>query len=109
MGDLICFGACIFCFLLFAGLGTFFMFSKTPANFWSGQKISIENVSDVKKYNRANAIMWIVYGVLYLIPAIVSLFNVLGAGLFILVLTFVGVPVLIVIYTKVIRRKYMEA
>ena len=109
MGDLICFGACIFCFLLFAGLGTFVMFSKTPTNFWSGDKFSPEDVSDVKKYNRANAIMWIVYGALYLIPAIVSLFNVLVAGLFIFLLTFIGVPVLIVIYTKVIRPKYMEA
>ena len=71
MGDMICFGVYIFCFLLFAGLGTFVMFSKTPE--------------------------------------IVSLFNVLVAGLFIFLLMFVGVPVLIVIYTKVIRTKYMEA
>ena len=106
MEAIICCVACIVCFLVFAGLGVYFCLSKTPANFWSGEKISPSAVSDVKKYNRANGIMWIVYGVLYLIPAVFAFINIPVSGAIICVLTFIGVPILIFIYTKIIRQKY---
>ena len=53
-------------------------------------------------------IMWIVYGVLYLIPAFTAFASVLTSGVFIGILTFIGVPVLIVIYTKIIKPKYIS-
>ena len=107
MEKIIMFAVCIFMFLLYAGFGLFYYHSKTPANFWSGDKISPEDVSDVKKYNRANGIMWIVYGILFLIPASTAFTSVLISGVFIGIFTFIGVPVLIVIYTKIIKPKYM--
>lgn len=106
MEKIIMFVVCIFLFLVFAVLGIYFCLSKTPANFWAGEKISPEDVSDVKKYNRANGFMWIVYGVLYLIPAFTGFINVMISGGIIGILTFIGVPVLIFIYTKKIRSKY---
>ena len=107
MEAVICCVACVVCFLVFAGLGVYFCLSKTPANFWSGEKISPSAISDVKKYNRANGIMWIVYGLLFLIPAFTAFASVLISGVAIGVLTFIGVPVLIFIYTKIIKPKYM--
>lgn len=104
----IMFGICIFMFLLFSEIGLDFCFSKVPVNFWAGEKISPEEVSDIKKYNRANGIMWIVYGILYLIPAATAFVSVLVSGLIIGVLTFIGCPVLIFIYTKKIRPKYVS-
>ena len=108
MGSLIFFIACIFMFLIYTGLGVYFCVTKTPANFWSGEKIPPKAISDVKKYNRANGIMWIVYGILYLLPAIVSLTNIASAGIIVAVLTFGGVPILIFIYVKIIRPKYIS-
>ena len=85
------------------------MLSKKPANFWSGEKIPSEAVSDIKKYNRANGIMWIVYGVLFLIPAFVSLItNELDAAYILVPLIFAGTPILIFIYVKIIRPKYVS-
>ena len=107
MEKIIMFVVCIFLFLVFTGLGIYFCLSKTPANFWSGDKIAPEDVSDVKKYNHANGIMWIVYGLLFLIPAFTAFASVLISGVAIGVLTFIGVPVLIFIYTKIIKPKYM--
>ena len=107
METIIMFIACVFLFLVLAGFGLYSYFSKNPANFWSGDKISPEDVSDVKKYNRANGIMWIVYGLLFLIPAFTAFVSVLISGVAIGVLTFIGVPVLIFIYTKIIKPKYM--
>ena len=108
MEGLILFIVCIVMILTFAGFGLYSWRRRTPANFWSGEKIPSDAVSDVKKYNRANGLMWIIYGVLYLIPAIMSLCNVASAGIALAVLTFGGLPILIFIYVKIIRPKYVS-
>ena len=108
MSSIICFIVCLLMFLIFAGLGIYFWCSKKPANFWSGEKIPPDAISDIKKYNRANGIMWFVYGVLYLIPAFVALTNVLNAGILIFILTVGCTPILILIYVKIIRPKYVS-
>ena len=51
MDKMIFCGACAIMFLLNAGIGIFFIRRKAPANFWTGEKISPESVSDVKKFN----------------------------------------------------------
>ena len=109
MGTIIFFVVCIFLVVVFVGLGIYFMLSKKPANFWAGEKMRPEAVSDIKKYNRANGIMWIVYGVLFLIPAFVSLItNELDAAYILVPLIFAGTPILIFIYVKIIRPKYVS-
>ena len=108
MEGLILFIVCIVMILTFSGFGLYSWRRKTPANFWAGEKIPDGAVSDVKKYNRANGLMWIIYGVLYLIPAVMGFFNVASAGIALAVLTFGGLPVLIFIYVKIIRPKYIS-
>lgn len=107
MEAIILFVVCIFLFLLYGGLGIYFMFSKKIANFWSGEKIPPKSVKDIKGFNRANGIMWLVYGILYLIPAFVSFINVLITGILLFVITFIGVLALIFISAKIIRPKYV--
>ena len=108
MEGIILFIVCIVMILTFAGFGLYSWRRKTPANFWAGEKIPDDAVSDVKKYNRANGLMWIIYGVLYLIPAVMSFFDLDSAGIAIAVITFGGLPVLIFIYVKIIRPKYVS-
>ena len=52
MAGLILFIVCIVMILTFAGFGLYSWRRKTPANFWSGEKIPDDAVSDVKKYRR---------------------------------------------------------
>ena len=108
MGEIILFIVCVVMILTYAGFGLYSWRRKTPANFWAGEKIPDEAVSDVKKYNRANGLMWIIYGVLYLIPAIMALFDAASAGFILAAITFAGTPILIFIYVKIIRPKYVS-
>ena len=44
--------------------------SKTPVNFWSGEKPpSEETVTDIAAYNKKHGIMWILYGA-GIVPAV---------------------------------------
>ena len=108
MASIIFFIICIFMVMIYEGLGIYFWKSKNPANFWAGEKIPPKAVSDIKKYNHANAIMWIIYGVLYLIPAFIGLTNVALAGVVMAVMVFGGLPILIFLYVKIIRPKYVS-
>lgn len=108
MGEIILFIVCVVMILTYAGFGLYSWRRKTPANFWAGEKIPDEAVSDVKKYNRANGLMWIIYGVLYLIPGVMALFDAASAGFVLAAITFAGTPILIFIYVKKIRPKYVS-
>lgn len=60
---------------IFTFLGVRALLLKKPVGFWAGTKIDPASVSDVKKYNRANAKMWLIYSVPYWFAGIAGLFN----------------------------------
>ncbi|MCR5188860.1 MAG: hypothetical protein K6C97_07980 [Treponema sp.] len=95
----------LFCALVFIALTVWCYKSKKPVNFWAGDKISANRVSDVKKYNRANGLMWLIYSFFWIAAAIVSLFNVKIAGICIGICC-AGIIVLIIIYLN-ISKKYI--
>ena len=49
---------------LLTGLGIFAWRRQKPMWFWSGQAVGEDEIGDVKAYNRANGIMWIVFSLL---------------------------------------------
>ncbi|MBQ9044816.1 MAG: hypothetical protein IJ112_02570 [Oscillospiraceae bacterium] len=57
---LICTGGCA---LVFTVIGIYAYRRKEPMWFWSGSTVRREEISDVKAYNHANGIMWIVFSV----------------------------------------------
>ena len=105
-GPIIGCGAYLFCALCSIGLGIYAINSKKPMNFWAGDKIPPEKINDLKKYNRANGIMWIIYGLLWLPGCVITFFNDLLAGMICGGLCIIGLPVLIYIYIGVIKKKY---
>lgn len=73
------------CGCLFIGIGIYDFFSKTAVGFWANAKKF--SVTDVKKYNHAVGILWIVYGGIFIalgLPllkdqeSVMILFSVLG-------------------------------
>ena len=74
-GPIIGCSAYLFCALCFIGLGIYAINSKKPMNFWAGDKIPPEKINDLKKYNRANGIMWIIYGLLWLPGCVITFFQ----------------------------------
>ena len=91
---LVCAGA-FFAFAIYAFL------SKKPINFWAGEKIPSDLVTDVKKYNRANGTMWLI-----LIAAVIGLFSIeISAGITLVLCA--GIIILIIVNNS-IRKKYFK-
>ena len=106
IGSLIGFFSYLLCSLCFIAFGIYALKTKKPINFWAGDKIPPEKITDIKKYNRANALMWIIYGILWISCSIITFFNTFAAGMVCVGLAVTGLPVLIILYTCVIKKKY---
>ena len=102
----ICFTSILVCALVFLSISIYAFLSKNPVNFWAGEKISVSQITDVKKYNRANGIMWLLYGICWLIAAIIGLFNIIVSADIATILC-VGIVILILVNRK-IRKQYFK-
>ncbi|MCI9124742.1 MAG: hypothetical protein HFH35_11850 [Eubacterium sp.] len=90
---------------VFIGLGIYALISKSPVRFWNIQQ-KIE-VTDIKKYNRVMAKMWILSAVLFIalgIPLLLVKQNSAWAVISILGIMFWAIG-LMVVYTF-IEKKY---
>ena len=90
--------------LVFLGIGIWSWRSKKPVGFFSG--VRPPAVSDVRKYNRAVAMLWFVYALLFVLLGLPFLFLKRHSAGFLL--SVLGVPVisigLAVAYTRILRR-----
>ena len=68
-------GTLSLCGIVFAAVGIWALCRKTPMHFWAGSTVSSEKISNVKKYNLANGIMWIIASLPYFASAITAYFN----------------------------------
>lgn len=89
----------------FTGIGIFAWTRKKPMWFWSGSTVRESEITDVRAYNRANGIMWILYSLVFWIAAVLGVFKVEAAGILVGLGAVVGAVVLIVVY-KQIYKKY---
>ena len=89
----------------FTGIGIFAWTRKKPMWFWSGSTVRESEITDVRAYNRANGIMWIVYSLVFWIGTATGLVNMKIGGL---VLTAGGVfgSILLMIAYHGILEKY---
>ena len=69
---------CFGCALLFLGIGYWARKSEKPVNFWSGSTVPVDKVTDVKAYNRANAVLWEVYSIPFWIAGVFGVFGFMG-------------------------------
>ena len=87
------------------GLGIKDMFSKNPVGFWA----NTETVKDVKGYNRASGLLFIIYGIIFVILGIPLLE---GQNTPYVLLSVIGVMVETIVimaaYSLVIVKKYEE-
>lgn len=95
---------CFICSLIFGVFALWAFKRNDPMHFWSGRIVRPEEISDIRSYNRANGIMWIIYTVCMMVTSLVSLFSI-KLGTFLLVIICVpGVIVLIAIYNRIYRK-----
>ncbi|MEF9959456.1 MAG: hypothetical protein RR448_07615 [Niameybacter sp.] len=106
MGDTIVFLVIAgLCGCVFGGIGITAFRLKNPIHFWSGTAVKSEEITNVKAYNRANGWMWLVYGSLYILAALVGLYKVAYGGIILGISAVPGMFVLMSIYVS-IEKKY---
>lgn len=92
--------------IMFIGIGIYSLKRKTPMHFWSGSTVKPEEISDIYAYNKANGIMWIVYGLSYLlILPLGFVFGEVICTIITIILATFGLVALIICY-KLIYKKY---
>jgi hypothetical protein len=69
---------------LLTGVGIFAWRREKPMWFWAGTEIKEEDISDVPAYNRANAVMWVSYSLVFWAAAIVAMHSVAAAGVIVI-------------------------
>lgn len=93
------------CALVFIAIGIYSLKRKTPMHFWSGTTVKVEEISDIKAYNKANGIMWISYGFTYIIGGILSLlFNTNVGGIIVAILGTLGIIILVLVYQRIYQK-----
>ena len=89
---------------LFTGLGLYARRRKNPMWFWSGSTVRPEEITDIPAYNRANGWMWIAFSGVFWIAAVLSLFRMSAAGIVLVAGCILGIPVLILVYSRIYAR-----
>lgn len=93
--------------LLFTGLGIFAYRRKKPMWFWSGSEVSEYEITDVKAYNRANGIMWLVFSGVFWVSMVLGGFQLKIAGAVLTAGILAGIPFLVITYHH-IYKKYRD-
>lgn len=93
------------CALLFLGIGIYAQKREKPMWFWAGSTVDESKITDVKAYNKENAIMWKAYSLWYFASGIIYFWNeVISIVLLILSCT-VGIAILVGTFNR-IEKKY---
>lgn len=85
----------------FTGLGVYAWKREKPMWFWSGTTVDEKDITDIRAYNRANGIMWLVFSFLLWADTLLGAFNVDIGGIFMALSFFVGIPALALTYKRI--------
>ena len=94
--------------LLFTCIGIYAWKRKKPMWFWAGDTVCEEDITDVRAYNHANGMMWIVFSLPLWIGTIVGLNDMKMGGNIILFDSTIGLLLLILTYIN-IYKKYKKS
>jgi len=89
---------------IFWGIAAWARRQEKPVHFWAGSTVKPEEIHDIPAYNKANAKMWTVAAALYTLGAIMSLIDTTLGGIFIGVISTVGIIPLIIAYKRIYEK-----
>lgn len=101
---IIWFAVTLGCAALFFGIGVFAERSEKPMWFWAGSTVDPAKITDVKRYNKENGIMWQVYSLFYVASAVAEIWSSLVAVILLVITATVGTVPLIFIYNRIYRK-----
>ena len=97
----------LICAVLFFSIGVYAKKSNKLVGFWSGgPQIDASKITDIEKYNKANAIMWQHYSLFYFGSALSAIFSHIISAILLMIGCTLGLGLLVVAYNKICK-KYM--
>lgn len=97
-----------FCGAIFVLLGFACFKSRKPINFWSGTEVKKQELTNVKKYNFANGVMWCIYSSFFWIAGLAAVINSTVSIVFIVLGCTVGIVGLLLGYGWIKRRYFVS-
>ncbi len=95
---------CWFCSLIFWTIALWALKRKDPMHFWSGSTVKSEEITNIPLYNRANGIMWSVYGVWIAVAGVLALLNIVIGAILLVVICIPGIFVLVAAYNRIYNK-----
>ena len=92
------------CGILFFCIGTYAKRLEKPMWFWSGTEVKATEITDVKRYNQANGIMWQLYSLWYFAAGIAEIWNSMLSFILMMLSCTVGLVILVVAYKKIYNK-----
>lgn len=92
------------CSAIFTGIGIYAWRRKKPMWFWSGSAVDESKIRDIKAYNKANGIMWIVFSIPMWLSTFAVIWNRAVAGALIIIDCTVGLGLLVVTYNRIYKK-----
>ena len=107
MEDIIWYCTMLLIALLFKLIGDYAERREKPMWFWSGSEVDASTITDVKKYNQANGLMWKVYSLWYLAAGVAWYWSHVVGMIFLVGGFTLGTAILIGTYRR-IEQKYTK-
>lgn len=92
------------CALIFVIIALWSFKRKDPMHFWSGSTVRPEEIEDIPSYNRANGLMWLIYGISIAVTGILSLFNIKIAAILLVIICVPGIALIILVYNMIYKK-----
>ena len=92
------------CAAAFTGIGVYAMKRKKPMWFWSGSDVDASQITDVKRYNQENGLMWQLYSLWYLGAGLAEFWNTIAALILLVLSCTVGIALLIRSYNRIFKK-----
>lgn len=96
------------CGAIFALIGFSCTKSRKPVGFWSGIEVKKSEVTDVKKYNFANAVMWCAYSAFFWLAGFIAIGNATASAVIDIIACTVGLVGLIIGYSWIKHRYFVS-
>ena len=103
-GKIIGFIVALGCGIMFYSIGTYAKKLDTPMWFWSGTKVDASKITDVKKYNRANSIMWKLYSLWYFSAGAAQIWSSIAYLIVLLGSCSIGLVILVITYNRIYKK-----
>lgn len=87
--------------IIFSGVSIYAFTDKEPMALYSGSVVNKDEITDIKKYNRAVGILWTCYTIPVLIAFIFSFINSVVGTIIMCAGIVIGFPIILIVYKRV--------